>query len=293
MDKSFENLFNPPQAGQESTQPLDAKATQEIEPENSTTDLLPNEQEANRIELPETSNQDLSEEQPHVADDTAPNENSMAYWKQQADQLKADLERTQKQKSDYQSYTDKRINELQKEFSQKPAEQKPEVKQYSKEELNDIFYDNPADAMEIFAKQLMGQQAPQQNQMDIDLKIQEGVMRNLHDDYDDVVSQVQNAIAYNPEILQTIQQASNKAKAAYEQGKKLQAALKIQQDPEAFEAELRKKWEAENNGNQTQNKPSSIRSIPSSSPNPRTQVRKPTGKESFSSMFDGPKMGSR
>jgi hypothetical protein len=277
MDDDFSEMFNH-KAGQ-NTVVEDAPATFENEveePEVNTVEETTQEDEVLEVEGDESQQEEQNQQE-------AVKENTLEYWKKKA-------EASEKQRRDLQSYTDKRIADIEKRLSapQQPVQQqapKPAEKQMTPEEFNDLFLDNPFEAVQKFAEMKLGNATPDQSA--IQMQIMEGVQRSLHDDYDDVMNQVKNAVAFNPQLLQEIQSSVNPAKKAYELGKNLQASLQIQKDPAKYEAELRAKWEAEQE--QINPKRGGLRKVPSTSPTkPNTPVAKKSEAVEFSGMF-GPK----
>ena len=247
----------------------DATATQE-----QTQEEVLDQQESipQQIENSEENNQEFSQEesQEQVIES---DENSLDYWKNLAEKRNSELASLKKQHTDYQSFTDKKYNNLDKKlnmlFQQNSQPQQAEQpKKMSAEEFNEKFYENPFEAVQEYAKQFGPQaqtQQPQFNQQEIQMQVQESVMRELHTDYDEVISQVNRQVAYNPELLAKIQQSSNPSKTAYEEGIRLREAEKIQKDPEAYEKELRAKWEEELKIKNNNSSPT-LRTIPASSP---------------------------
>jgi hypothetical protein len=159
-------------------------------------------------------------------------------------------ENLEKRNRDAQSFNDSRFNDFDKRLNemtnQPPPEPKEEVKEYSKQELSDLIYEDPEAAMLYVAQKNGLTQATQPQQpINIDMDIKEAVQRELNPDYDVVVQGLIGAAHLHPEIIQEVQNASNPAKAAYEAGKKIQANLELGKDPAAYEEKLRAKWEAE------------------------------------------------
>lgn len=188
-------------------------------------------------------------------------ENTPTYWKDR-------FEASEKQRRDLQSYTDKRFAELEKkfgQFNQKTQEPKVVEKELNRDEFNDLFLDDPFSALEKYSQTKLNKLNQAPDPQSINTLVMEGVQRSLHDDYDEVISQLTEAAAFNPSLIQEVQSASNPAKKAYELGKNLQKSLQIQKDPAAYEAELRAKWEAELKQTNTNSK-RSLRNIPSTSP---------------------------
>ena len=170
---------------------------------------------------------------------------------------KLDKERIEKQHRDNQSYNDRRFNELQQQLdNSKKVEEQPKEKEYTKEELNDLQFSDSEEWLRIVAGRIgfvpQQQAAPQANQLAID----EAVQRSHHDDYDEVVNKLLAVKSYlPPEVLAKIQASPNRAKAAYEEGKKLQEANTNPVDAEALEKQIREKilkeMEEGNNNNRT------------------------------------------
>lgn len=202
-------------------------------------------------------------------------------------------DRVEKQHRDNQSYNDRRFNELKQEFdSFKKVEEQPKEKEYTQEELSDLQYSDPKEWFRLMAKDLgytqqPEQQAPQGNNQ---LAIDEGVQRALNTDYDDVINNLLKVQAYHPEIIAKIQASPNRAKAAYEEGKKLQEANTGQVDAEALEAQLRakilKEMEEGNNNNRT-----GLRKVPSSAPVKTSAATKSSNE--LSGLFKAGKGGRR
>jgi len=262
----------------------DAKATLE--------DVLPSEEsglEQNQVE--ETPNVEV---EPPVQTETAgESTQDEVDYKALYESTKLDKERIEKQHRDNQSYNDRRFNELQQEFSKfKEAKEQPKEKEYTQEELNDLQYSDPKEWFRLMAADLgytqqpQQQAAPQANQLAID----EGVQRSLHEDYDDVVNNLLAVKAYHPEIIAKIQASPNKAKAAYEEGKKLQEASTNQVDAEALKEKLRaeilKEMEEGNNNTRT-----GLRKVPSSAPVKASATTK--SKDTMSGLFRAGKGGRR
>ncbi len=236
---------------------VDAEATHdEVETETSEEqNELPNETVESQVQ---EENTEVESDDPQTETQVEPDENSVEYWKAKA-------EGSEKQRRDLQSYNDTRFNELTKKIEEmnKPQETKPEpVKELSKEELNDLFYEDPEKAMLYVAQKNGMTPQAQQPQVDVDFKIKEAAMRYTHTDYDDVINHFKQAIQINPQVLQEVQSQADPIKAAYDAGKKFIEAQKIQVDPVAYEAELRKKILAE----QTETKTTrpSLRKVPGS-----------------------------
>lgn len=279
----FEKIFNPQKASQEPVQHLDATATQNEELSTEETNPLPQDQEQLQPEASEVSTETTVE--------TAKEEQVEEVESTPEVDYKHEYENAEKRRRDLQSHYDSQINELKKEIAsmkQDPQPEQPKKPEINKDEFNDKFFDDPMAALEMFAQQFVGQQQqPQMNPQDLKLQIQEEAQRSLHDDFDAVLSIAQKAAMVDPELVARIQQSPNPALTAYQEGKKLEKAYKIQQDPEAYEAELRKKWEEENKPKN--DNPGGLRKIPNSAPNPRTVVKTKSDKESFNAMFGGKK----
>jgi hypothetical protein len=193
-------------------------------------------------------------------------------------EIEKQLASSQKQRSDDQSYFQHQINELRAENEALKAvkEEKPPVKELTDEEINDLYYENPAEAMRL----MQAQAQPQVNQK---LLIQEGVQRALHNDYDDVIGFVQKQATLNPQLEQEIMNSPDPAKVAYEKGLELRKALEIQTDPKKYEAELRAKIEAELTNKQPM--PTRVGGVRSTAPNVGKASQNDHGKTTFDKMF--------
>lgn len=255
-----------------------------LDQQESTTQQIEHSEEVNQ-EIP----QEESQEQGNDVD-----ENSLDYWKGLAEKRDNELASLKKQHSDYQSFADKKYNELDKKlnmlFEQKPQQSQPqqaEQPKMSQEELNELFFENPVEAakkmMELYGPQAQTQQ-PQFNPQEIQMQVQENVMRELHNDFDEVLSQVNRQVAYNPELLAKIQQSSNPAKTAYQEGTRLRQAEMIQKDPDAYEKELRAKWEEELKTKNNNSSPT-LRTIPASSPTKSTGGKTAKNSNALDSIF--------
>jgi hypothetical protein len=192
-----------------------------------------------------------------------------------------------------QSYADSRYNELDKKINQMmqgqtQKKEAPPEKEYTKEELADLMYSDPEAAIKYVTSKNKPQQGnPANNQLQID----QAVQRGLHSDYDEVIASLEKVAAFRPEIIEKIQSSPNRALAAYEEGKKLQEQVKMTEDPEAFEKQLREKILKElEEDNRTKSKPN-LRNVPSS-PRTKSKVKK---KDPLAGLFDSPlsKVASR
>lgn len=223
--------------------PMDARATQKKAEE-----VFDEQEENETVEETETSEAEGS--QVEEQEDSKPDENSVEFWKKKA-------EAAEKQKRDQQSYNDQRYNSLEKSFnemkellvnqqSQPRPEQKQELPEMSKEDLQDLIYEDPEKAM-IYVAQKNGliNNQPQQPQINIQYAVQEQVARALNPDFDQAIEKFNEAIQLNPMILQEVQKSPNPVQAAYEKGKQI---LQAQKDPinrEDLEAKIRAELEEE------------------------------------------------
>jgi len=202
-------------------------------------------------------------------------------------------EGVEKQHRDNQSYNDRRFNDLKQEFDTfKDVKEQPKEKEYTQEELSDLQYSDPKEWFRLMAADLGYTQQSQQSQPqgNQQLAIDEGVQRAMNTDYDDVISNLLKVQAYHPEVIARIQEAPNRAKAAYEEGKKLQEANTNPVDAEALEAQLRVKIlkELEEGKNKST---TNLRKIPSSAPVKASSTTK--GKDTMSGLFKAGKGGRR
>ena len=234
--------------------------TQMIESENVNEQIEPQEEINETSEVVE--NQD--EPQENVADED----------------INKRLESLEKQRADQQSYYMHQINELNAKLAEATkVNEEPPVKQMTDEEINDLYYENPAEAMRIMQAQMQTQQ-PQVNQ---NLLIQEGVQRALHTDYDEVIGIVQKQATLNPKLEQEIMSSPDPAKMAYEKGLEMKKALLIQTDPEKYEAELRAKIESELASKQPM--PTRVGAVRSTAPSVGKASQNDHGKTTFDKMF--------
>jgi len=261
----------------------DAQATLE--------DVLPSEESGlEQTQVEETPNVEVeSSAQTETAGESTQDE---VDYKALYESTRLDKERIEKQHRDNQSYNDRRYNELQQQLdSFKKAEEQPKEKEYTQEELSDLQYSNPEEWFKVMAGKLgytepQQPAAPQNNQLAID----EGVQRAMHEDYDDVISNLLKVQAYHPEVIAKIQAAPNRAKAAYQEGKKLQEANTNPVDAEALKAKLREEILKEMEEGKTNNR-TNLRKVPSSAPVKPSSTTK--SKDSMSGMFRAGKGGRR
>ena len=262
----------------------DAQATLE--------DVLPSEESGlEQTQVEETPN---TEVQPEVTQEVAgESTQDEVDYKALYESMKLDKERIEKQHRDNQSYNDRRFNELQQEFNKfKEVKEQPKEKEYTQEELSDLQYSNPEEWFKVMAGKLgytepQKQAAPQNNQLAID----EGVQRAMHDDYDDVINNLLKVQAYHPEVIAKIQAAPNRAKAAYEEGKKLQEANTNPVDAEALEKQIREKILKEMEEGKVNNNRTGLRKVPSSAPVKASGTTK--SKDALSGLFKAGKGGRR
>ena len=184
----------------------------------------------------------------------------------------------EKQRADQQSYFMNQINELNSELKEFKEPKEEPVKSMSDEELNDLFYENPAEAMRV----MNARNAP--NPVNQQVAIQEGVQRALHADYDDVINVVKQQATLNPQLEQEIMNSPDPAKTAYEKGQALRKAQQIQIDPAKFEADLRAKILAETSSNKT-NMPTRVGGVRSTAPNLSNASQSDYGATRFSKTY--------
>jgi hypothetical protein len=246
MDRDFANTFGM-LAGSNAAQVEDAPATLDdgdVSLDNSSVDDSALTNEANLMEEPPV--QDLGDDTP--ADEVN--------WEEKFNALQNEYDKLDKQKRDYQSHNDSRFAELQRQINEnstKRAEETP-AKEYTKEELSDLQYDDPdAYFAEMMKRQGLQQPQPQnqQSQIDIETRINLGVERALHDDYDAMLKLAEDAAKYRPELMQEVANSTNRAKAAYEIGKRIKETQEQALDPVAYKEKIRQEILAE----QGENKP--------------------------------------
>jgi hypothetical protein len=263
MPESLEDLFTAGATGAEST--VDAQATPEVET------VIPEQNEVSDIVESEVPEQSSTEE----ATQDEPN------YKELYEAEQKERENLEKRHRDLQSYNDTRFNQLQEQInsSSKKVEEEPKQKELSKEELQDLMYEDPMKAFE-YMQSLKNPEATQQgiSQEQINLQVQEGVQREQHEDYDDVISALKAVASFHPEIIEKINSSTNKAKTAYEEGKKLQNLSQPQGDLEAIKAQLREEIMNEMNNKKTK---ATLRGVPSSAAS--VQSSKPS--QSFDGLF--------
>jgi hypothetical protein len=265
MPESLEDLFTAGTTGAEST--ADAQATQEIDNEipeqNEISDIVDN-------EVPEQSEaEESTQDEPN--------------YRELYEASLKEKETLEKRHRDLQSYNDTRFNQLQEQINSasRPVEKEEKQKELSKEELQDLMYEDPMKAFEYMQslKQTSEPSDPAYSKEQLQLEIQEGVQREQHEDYDEVISRLKSVASYHPEIIEKINNSTNKAKTAYEEGKKLQNASQPQGDLEAIKAQLREEIMNELNENKTR---PTLRGVPASAVSSKTS--KPS--QSFNSLFD-------
>lgn len=254
----LDNLFTAGQSAGVDTTTTDATAT--LEPEKPQEEVVPNTEDAGQNI---TSNSMASEEPAKESTDEEPDYKAMFEAKN------TEFESLTKQHRDYQSFHDSKFNDLEKKVNDFQNPPKPEEPPLTEDEINDLYLDNPAKAMQKVMEMQMKSIQPQQQQItpeQMDLQIQEGVQRDQHDDYDNVINNLKSVASYHPEIIEKINASSNKAKTAYELGKNLQNANQPQADPDAFRNQLREEIIKELEEEKNSNRPS-LRGVPSSSTN--------------------------
>lgn len=191
--------------------------------------------------------------------------------------LEKRLASLEKQRADQQGYYMGQINDLNAKITELTAEKaEPPAKKMTDDEINDLYYENPAEAMRIM-------QAQAQPQVNTQIQIQEGVQRALHSDYDEVIGIVYKQATLNPTLEQEILSSPDPAKMAYEKGLEFQKALQIQTDPKAYEAELRAKIESELASKQPM--PTRVGNARSSAPKVGNASQADHGKTTFDKMF--------
>lgn len=251
--------------GTESTETTDATATLE------TTDAP---EEISQLAKPEEDSSqfilgnNLSEETEEKADEPEDEKVEEPDYKALFEAKNDEFDKLTKQHRDFQSFNDSKFNELEKKFNdfkQEPAQ--PVEPELTEQQINDLYYENPAKAMQKVIEMQNKSAQPQQPQItpqDIQLQVQEGVQRDQHEDYDDVINNLKSVASFHPQIIEKINASNNKAKTAYEEGIKLQSANASQADPDAYRTQLReeilKELELDKN---TKNRPS-LRGVPSS-----------------------------
>jgi hypothetical protein len=265
-DNRMEGLFDDPPAGAETT--ADATATPMVA--DTTEEEILHDEVIDPIE-----NEEIDES---VQDEVTELDYEAMY-----NTRDAEFKALEKRHTDFQSFNDSRINELDKRLnamSQAPAEPKPEA--MTKEQLQDMMYDDPQKAFTYMQQQAgPAQQGFSAEQMQVE--IAQGVQRSLHDDYDQVINSLKAVAAFHPEIVEKIQTSNNKALTAYQEGVKLQKVAAMTADPEAFEKQLREKiLNEQEEGNETSTP--NLRNVPSSAPN---RAKKPT-KQRLKGLFDSP-----
>lgn len=252
----FDELFDANKPKKKES-PMDVKATQK-----KADDVFDEQEEKETVE--ETEASEVKEDtQVEEQEDSKPDENSVEFWKKKA-------EAAEKQKRDQQSYNDQRYNTLEKSFNefkqsiqtQQQQPPKQEIPEMSKEDLQDLIYEDPEKAM-IYVAQKNGliNSQPQQP-VNMQLAVQEQVVRALNPDFDDVIEKFQEAVNLNPMILQEVKNAPNPVQAAYDKGKQILQAQDKPVDMETLKAEIRAELEEELNIKNSSRQ--SLRKVPGS-----------------------------
>lgn len=262
MPESLDNLFSAGDTqGAEST--VDATATQEID---VTTEVDEISQDIVTSETVEPTAEETIQDEPD--------------YKSMFEEEQKKREGVEKQHRDYQSFRDSEFNRLQKQMAEQatPEVKAEETPKLSKEELQDLMYEDPMKAYEYMAKITQPQQQQAMSPEDIQVHVQEGVQREQHDDYDAIIENLRSVASYHPEIIKKINESTNKAKTAYEEGKKLQSLSQPQGDIEALKAQLREELLEEMKTN-NKSRPT-LRNVPASK-----QGKAATVDRSFNSLF--------
>lgn len=246
--------------GTESTETTDATATLE------TTDAP--EEISQLVEINKESEFALNPDAVEQVEETKKDDEELDY-KAMFEAKNDEFDKLTKQHRDFQSFNDSKFNELEKKFNDFSKEpEQPVEPEMSEQEINDLYYENPAKAMQKVMEMQMKSNVPQQEQLtpdQIQIHIQEGVQRDQHEDYDAVISNLKGVASYHPQIIEKINASTNKAKTAYELGKELQSASLSQADPDAYRTQLREEIMKEmEQDKQSKNQPS-LRGVPSSS----------------------------
>lgn len=177
-------------------------------------------------------------------------------------ELEKKYDSLEKQRRDQQSYYTKQINDLQANKQQAPVEEEVEL---DFDALSDELFDNPKEVLQkVFEAAKKSKSAPVEavnNRFDI----QQEVMREMHDDYEEMYNLVDEAVASNPALLDEIREAPNQAKAIYQKGLSLKEAKNIETDPQAYRAKLEAEIRAEYEAKEKNKEPKSIGGIRSTS----------------------------
>lgn len=119
--------------------------------------------------------------------------------------------------------------ELRRQNEELKAAQQPKIDPY------EDFEGYQKQQQEIQAQQAMNQR----------LELSELVLKELHEDYDEVTAIFTEEARQNPAMAQAMFASSSPAKYAYTEGKRIQSMREIGDDPEAFKASLREQLKAE------------------------------------------------
>jgi len=247
-DSDFADTFSV-LAGGNATQTEDATATL-VEGDVSLT---------NQVEqVLEPVAETLPEENSEEAEETGEEE---VNWEEKHNSLQAKYDSLDKQKRDNQSYNDGRFAELERKINEgsAPKVEATPPKEYTKEELSDMQYEDPDKYFKVMTDRQV-QQQPQSNEMDIETKINVGVERGLHDDFDDMMAIAEKASLTQPQLVQEVIDSPNRAKAVYAIGKRISEAQEQTVDPVAYKEKIRQEILNELNGKKAN--PKTLHKVP-------------------------------